>query len=36
MINSVKLHLGIIWLFPEVELKNLFTFATKVIKAEKE
>jgi hypothetical protein len=29
VINSVKVHLGIIWLLPEVELKNLFTFRYK-------
>jgi hypothetical protein len=29
MINSVKVHLGIIWLFPDTELKNLVTFFYK-------
>jgi hypothetical protein len=29
MINLVKVHIGIICLFPEVELKNIFTFCYK-------
>jgi hypothetical protein len=35
MINSVKVHLGIICLFPEVELKIYLLLVTKSIKAEK-